>query len=451
MPTFSADLERSLHRALAFANERHHSYSTLEHLLLALTEDRDAVEVIVGCNGKIDVLRAKLVQYIDNELTGLVTETADDSKPTESFQRVIQRSVIHVQSSGREEVSGANVIVAIFAERESHAAFFLQEQDITRYDAVNYVTHNVAKVSSDREIPLFALPRIIEKSISRTLESAPEFHAHRGRIRFRQAPSTGRITERKAAVLERCAELQSKCGRRENEQPELKQLVDRYAATLKALRKDRGAYRLLLAGLEIETLVKSKIESMVDAERNIPLDADLLFAIRSLLVAHAGLVVLFPDIKNTADELDRYRQFSESVDALRDRIFDPVFDKLASSRGIFDEETQKITQEINSLSETSPPNVAPTQGTAATKHSWLRGALASIGQYLVRQTKEGTKVARDTVIKEKVSEVLKNPNRLTSSILKFIDDAKDALLSLAEKFPSAFGWISFLMSLFGFK
>jgi ATP-dependent Clp protease ATP-binding subunit ClpA len=145
MPSFSRSLEQSLHRALALANERHHEYATLEHLLLALIDDQDAAAVMRACNVDLEKLKRNLVDYIDGELENLVMEADDDSKPTTGFQRVIQRAVIHVQSSGREEVTGANVLVAIFAERESHAAYFLQEQDMTRYDAVNYISHGIAK------------------------------------------------------------------------------------------------------------------------------------------------------------------------------------------------------------------------------------------------------------------------------------------------------------------
>ena len=145
MPTFSSHLEHSLHRALAAANERHHEFATLEHLLLALLEDQDAVAVLRACSVDLDQLRKSLVAYIDTELTNLVAPGIADAKPTAGFQRVIQRAVIHVQSSGREDVTGANVLVAIFAERESHAAYFLAEQDMTRYDAVNYISHGIAK------------------------------------------------------------------------------------------------------------------------------------------------------------------------------------------------------------------------------------------------------------------------------------------------------------------
>ncbi|MGE0565473.1 MAG: ATP-dependent Clp protease ATP-binding subunit ClpA [Pseudolabrys sp.] len=145
MPTFSRSLEQSLHRALALANERHHEYATLEHLLLALIDDSDAAAVMRACNVDLDKLRRSVSGYLETELENLITDGAEDSKPTAGFQRVIQRAVIHVQSSGREEVTGANVLVAIFAERESHAAYFLQEQDMTRYDAVNYISHGIAK------------------------------------------------------------------------------------------------------------------------------------------------------------------------------------------------------------------------------------------------------------------------------------------------------------------
>ena len=145
MPTFSQSLEKSLHQALTFANERQQEFATLEHLLLSLLDDKDAAAVMQGCSVDLDTLRTNLTTYIDSELSNLVTGHEEDSKPTAGFHRVIQRAVIHVQSSGREEVTGANVLVAIFAERESHAAYFLQEQEMTRYDAVNFISHGISK------------------------------------------------------------------------------------------------------------------------------------------------------------------------------------------------------------------------------------------------------------------------------------------------------------------
>ena len=145
MPSFSASLEDTLHRALGFANERGHEYATLEHLLLALVDDGDAGAVMRACELDLDELRATLTEYVDNEMSELSVDDDEDAKPTAGFQRVIQRAVIHVQNAGREEVTGANVLVALFAERESHAAYFLAERDMTRYDAVNFISHGIAK------------------------------------------------------------------------------------------------------------------------------------------------------------------------------------------------------------------------------------------------------------------------------------------------------------------
>ena len=147
----SRNLERSLHQALAFARERRHEYATLEHLLLALTDDRDSVAVLRACGIDIEKIQRELNEYLDNELDNLVVNRDEDPKPTASFQRVVQRAAIHVQTSGRQEVTGANVLVAMFSERESHAVYYLQDQEMTRFDAVNYISHGIAKVPGKSE------------------------------------------------------------------------------------------------------------------------------------------------------------------------------------------------------------------------------------------------------------------------------------------------------------
>ncbi|MEQ9434975.1 ATP-dependent Clp protease ATP-binding subunit ClpA [Hyphomonas sp.] len=146
MPRLSNSLETALEKALTLASERDHEYATLEHLLLALTEDEHAREVMGACKVDIEALSGDLVRYIDEELSSLILEESEGRvQPTAAFQRVVQRAILHVESSGRDEVTGANVLVSIFSERESHAAYFLQEQDMTRYDAVNFISHGVAK------------------------------------------------------------------------------------------------------------------------------------------------------------------------------------------------------------------------------------------------------------------------------------------------------------------
>src|SRR3954469_23289570 len=155
MPMLSRTLEKTLRRALALANARQHEYATLEHLLIALTEDQDAKVVLKACAVEVERLRASLMDFLDHELSGLAVEGTVDAKPTAGFQRVIQRAAIHVQSAGRQEVTGANVLVAMFSERESHAVYFLQEQNMSRLDAVNYIAHGIAKkpgMSEDRRV-----------------------------------------------------------------------------------------------------------------------------------------------------------------------------------------------------------------------------------------------------------------------------------------------------------
>ncbi len=145
MASFSPVLEETIHRALTTASERKHELATLEHLLFALLDDADAQAVIKACDVDLQALRADVQQYLDEDLASLIVEEFEEARPTAGFHRVIQRAVIHVQSSGREEVTGANALVALFAERESHAVYFLQERDMTRYDAVNYISHGIAK------------------------------------------------------------------------------------------------------------------------------------------------------------------------------------------------------------------------------------------------------------------------------------------------------------------
>ena len=145
MPSLSRSLEQALHHAIKLASERHHEYATLEHLLLALMDDADASQVMKACNVDMDALKKSVQKYIDEDLSTLVLDDSEEAKPTTGFQRVVQRAVLHVQNSGRDEVTGANVLVALFTERESHAVYFLQEQNMNRLDALSYISHGIAK------------------------------------------------------------------------------------------------------------------------------------------------------------------------------------------------------------------------------------------------------------------------------------------------------------------
>src|SRR5216684_3927400 len=169
MSMLSKNLEKSLHRAFGLAGERRHEYATLEHLLLAMTEDDDAVPVLKACGVDIDRLRHDLEAFIDNRLKGIITQNPSEPLPTAGFQRVVQRAAVHVQSSGRKEVTGANVLVALFSERDSHAVSFLENQGMTRLDAVDYISHGKAKVPgrarARRVDPLIGREHEVERTI----------------------------------------------------------------------------------------------------------------------------------------------------------------------------------------------------------------------------------------------------------------------------------------------
>jgi len=192
VPSFSKTLEDAIHAALAIANSRRHELATLEHLLLALIDEPDAAKVMQACSVDLEELRKTLNDFIDDDLSTLVTEVeGSEAVPTAAFQRVIQRAAIHVQSSGRTEVTGANVLVAIFAERESNAAYFLQAQDMTRYDAVNFIAHGVAKDPSFGE--------------SRSVSGAPEFDDE-----AQSAAGSSEAEPKESALAKYCVDLNVK-------------------------------------------------------------------------------------------------------------------------------------------------------------------------------------------------------------------------------------------------
>jgi len=193
VPSFSTTLEQAIHAALANANARRHELATLEHLLLALTDEPDAQKVMKACSVDIELLRHTLIRFIDDDLSTLETDVeGSEAVPTAAFQRVIQRAAIHVQSSGRTEVTGANVLVAIFAERESNAAYFLQEQDMTRYDAVNFIAHGVAKDPSYGE--------------ARTISGAEEEEAEAQSVQGSDSDGDGK----ESALSKYCVDLNAK-------------------------------------------------------------------------------------------------------------------------------------------------------------------------------------------------------------------------------------------------
>ena len=218
MPSFSNTLEQAIHAALALANARRHELATLEHLLLALIDEPEAARVMRACSVDIDALRKTLIEFVDDDLSTLVTDVeGSEAVPTAAFQRVIQRAAIHVQSSGRTEVTGANVLVAIFAERESNAAYFLQEQDMTRYDAVNFIAHGVAKDPSFGETrPVSGAEDASDHSDGEVQDDAKESALAKYCVDLNSKSKKGDIDPLigREAEIERC--IQVLCRRRKN-------------------------------------------------------------------------------------------------------------------------------------------------------------------------------------------------------------------------------------------
>ncbi len=214
MTSLSKNLEATLHRALEYANVRRHEFATLEHLLLALVDDRDAAAVLRASNVDLDQLRNRLVEYLDNELSPIVSKVARDAQPTNSFQRVVQRAIVHVQTSGREEVTGANVLVGIFSERESHAAYFLHEQDMTRFDAVQYIAHGIAKR------PGMSEPRAVrgadEESSSESEEKKPGDALNAYCVNLNKKAREGKIDPLIGREAEVLRTIQVLCRRQKN-------------------------------------------------------------------------------------------------------------------------------------------------------------------------------------------------------------------------------------------
>jgi ATP-dependent Clp protease ATP-binding subunit ClpA len=189
MPIFSREVEKTLRRALSEANQRRHDQATLEHLLLVLTDDADAKPVLEACGCDVRRLQQTTRQYVESELEKLISDSAEEAKATEAFQRVVKRAAFHVQSSGREEVTGANILVAMFAEREAHATYLLQEEGITRYDAVNYISHGISK--KEREIIS------VQENLRQTAALAPQFNQQGGRLSYNERNAIGDFKERK--------------------------------------------------------------------------------------------------------------------------------------------------------------------------------------------------------------------------------------------------------------
>ena len=206
----SAELEQTLNDAVKTARARHFEYITVEHLLLALLEDQTASSVLqaVGCDRS--KLRALLEEFIDTTLPVLPSESENETQPTLGFQRVIQRAILHVQGSGRKEVNGANVLVALFSEAESFAVYFLNQQDITRLDVTSYISHGISR---DDDMEFEPLPgEDVNGSETETRKTALELYT----VNLNDEARAGRIDPMIGRDFEIERTLQILCRRRKN-------------------------------------------------------------------------------------------------------------------------------------------------------------------------------------------------------------------------------------------
>jgi Clp amino terminal domain, pathogenicity island component len=455
--TFSRELEATLRRALSIAGELSSKIATVDHLLLSLLDDASAVEALAAVDVSIETLRLKLNKELEGEHFGRQQQVPPlEAIPDSAFQRVIQRAVIHVQSSGKKVVGSINVLIALYAERESRAALLLNELGASRYDLVNYNSHGIRKNRSASNTKtndyLKAKLDDLALELTRGAQTAPEFQLKRKKISFQQREPRAQLNSRKSAAVERCKHLVEICEKKANEQPELRRLADCYKIALSRLRKDRGAYQLLISGLEIELLLKAKASTPTDSDRNLKLDVDLVYAVNSLLVAHAGLITLFPDAVAASEEIDRYRQISKNLDAFNEQVLSGPLQAIASADAVFDDPTLEISVSISKLDSFEKSNLpVPSNGSEGVKHYWVRGALTGIAQFLLSQLKQGVKVIRDASIKEIVSSLFKDPSPIIFAILTFLKGATSQLSSLADKMSAGFGWLKSLLEILHLK
>lgn len=279
----------------------------------------------------------------------------------------------------------------------------------------------------------------------------PLFREVRGKLSYTQGSvREDELLERKSLVAERYKALAEFSRQRENEQPMLKDLVEKYGKALRRLKKDSGALHLFIVGMEIEALVRIKASTPVDSDRNVPLDADLLFVVRSLMIAHATLVSLFSDVEELAHELDRYSEQLTVIETLGDRIFDPLLDRFVEEKGIFDQSTLDMTAAIRRLDQHEEKlGLASTRQSVSAKHGWVRAAVGAIARVALRNAKEVANLIRDNAMKEIASSAVKHPLTLIGSVAMFLMTAQSALLGLADRLSATFGWLRSLLAMIG--
>jgi Clp amino terminal domain, pathogenicity island component len=475
--TPSTNLQQTLGRALAYANERHHEDATLEHLLLSLTEDQDSAAVLRGCTVDLDKLRRDLLNYVDNDLASLFSSHVEDAKPTASFQRVLQRAAIHVQSSGREEVTGANVLVAMFAERESHAVYFLQEQEMTRFDAVNYISLGIAKTPGPTEAHLFTAKYSPKYSPIDTLAKSDAtfkkdwekienltggdkhsfVKADNGIIDLTINSSINKELNSRIGAAESAIETLIRLCRKGNQQhSDLANFADEYKLQLGNLTSDSSGIIWYVVAQKIEIYRSNYIAlSKIKSSEYPPLDASMSTIIDTVVISTAIIARLFPEIAECQDDVEKYAVKQIGVRSATRKLLDGALSDLAHSDGVLTPRASAIAEKIAVLDPGATPEDAPEMVRAvATKSNFLRDFLGAIAKeslkfaqrqaaYLEQNIK--TKAFYD-LSKEIVKSLVENGY---SRALEYISNIHRSLITLSETWPSMFDFVPALLRILG--
>jgi hypothetical protein len=439
---FSPSFKETYQRALDLAKRRNEGDADEEHLLIALMTDPSV-------KGLLNTKRIDPEEIIGGVRLNFTEQSPYPQQPRRSrittygFDQIIEKATAIAVSESHNAIESGFVLSALLSSGKPSLRALLLSRRINAAAVVNWnrlITGNAPLSSTDE----------IQYAIEQAAISAPSFSAHHGRLRYQQSKADKRLAERKAVAKERAHDLHDLCARRGNEQPELNKLVERYVAALSTLRRDSGAYKLFIGGLEIERFVRWKGDSVADSEDSPPLTTDIKQAVEFLIVAHAGLIVLFPDIQQISREYDQFRELARSVGELQTQVLSPIFDKLLTTTAIFDEATQNITSKIKEMeTEERLIRALPSKGTISAMHAWLRGILTSMGSYLIAVIKKVPEIAVGQVTKSAVAKSIDKSDQLFLAITAFLEKGRVVLHSLSDMLPSAFGWLRSLLTHLG--
>lgn len=495
----ATNLERSLHQAIEVARERRHEYATLEHLLFALIEDEDAGPVLLACGVDRHRLRGEVGDYLDNGLLNLVVDLGNDPKPTASFQRVVQRAAKSVETANQEafnqrEVTGADVLVAIFSERESHAVYYLQEQDMSRFDAVNYISHGISKaprayetlgdVADDgqeseapEEFPTTYPPqrapirdqaeagferlRAVESDLQ-NVESFVEdqsdrlMEARAGRIDLKpNTPNLEFLGPRIQAANNAINELIVACKSGNQQHVVLGKFAEEYQRELERIETTPGIVWYVTAQKIENYRSNYKALSDRDSREYPPLDAEFSTIVDTVVLASGILARSFPEIANCQDEFEKYagRQIG-SREAVR-KLLDASLTDICSSEEVLTERASAVARDIEKLDIGETPETAEeATRTIATKAGFLRNFLSAIAAETVRLSTDQIKKLRQNIKSNAGYDISKEIVKYMaasgfSAVVIYINSAMPTLVALASQWRQMFGFIEPLLRIFG--